>query len=176
MKNVCLSSIPFFSLGIAMENYFSRSGEGYRSYLTMLPFGPIICAALTYLLIPQWRSCFRTLHWQTWQKLSEKKTFSHENSKQRVLVIFKTKQDKSLINRPLVPRAVLQTPLSLINSVSQWSFLEISPEPLHSQTLRARERKFWKMVHLACVTCNVWCVMYHVSHVMCHMSCVTCNV
>ena len=137
MNNVWLSSIPFFSLGIAMQNYFSRCGEGSRSYLTMLPFVPIICAALTYLLIPQWRSCFRTLHWQTWQKLSEKETFSCENSTQRAIIIFKTKRDKSLINTPIVAGAVLQKPLSLNNS-----FVEISPEPLHSHTVRARELNY----------------------------------
>ena len=40
------------------------------------------------------------------------------------------------------------------------------PQKHHdTQTVRARELKFWKTVH-----------PHHVSHVMCHMSCVTCHV
>ena len=51
-----------------------------------------------------------------------------------------------LINRPGVTGAVLQTHLliidSLINEVSESSFVKISSKNLHSQTLRARELKF----------------------------------
>ena len=54
---------------------------------------------------------------------------------------------------------------------------EISSKLLHSQTIIARDLKFWGNVHLlpqvmchmSCVTCSVKC---HLSHVMCHMSCV----
>ena len=66
-----------------------------------------------------------------------------------------------LVNRPGVAGAFLQTPLSLIHSfinwLSRWSFVGISSEHLHSQTLRARELKFWEKVHLP-------------SPVMCHLS------
>ena len=49
----------------------------------------------------------------------------------------------------------------LINWVSQWSFLEIFPEHLQSQTVRARKLTFWEKVHLPLPD------MCHMSHVMC---------
>ena len=52
---------------------------------------------------------------------------------------------------------------SLINSF----FVEISSKHLHSQTVRARELKFWPKVHLPPP------VSWHVSHIPYHMSHVT---
>ena len=44
-----------------------------------------------------------------------------------------------------------------------------------SQTVRARELKFWENVHhVWSVTCHVSRVTCHVSHVTCHLSPVTC--
>ena len=72
-----------------------------------------------------------------------------------------------IINRPVVARAVLQSPLLLIHSYSRWSFHSESSRHCLSQTIRAVELKFWENVHPPpCVTC-------HVSHVTCHVSCVT---
>ena len=57
-----------------------------------------------------------------------------------------------------------------------WSFFSESSKPLHSQTVQARDVKFWENVHLpTCVMCLVSCVVCHVSHITCHMSKVTCN-
>ena len=56
------------------------------------------------------------------------------------------------------------------------TFVGISSEHLHSQTVRARELKFWKKVYLPpSVMCHMSCVTCHVSHVMYHISCVTCH-
>ena len=54
----------------------------------------------------------------------------------------------------------------LIHSLSHSSFVEISSEHLHSQTVRARELKFWEKVHLPPPE------LCHVKHATCHMSCV----
>ena len=79
----------------------------------------------------------------------------------------------SIIKRPGVAEAVLQTPLSFMKWLSHSSFVKISSEHLHSQTRRARELKFWKKVHLpptpSGVICHMSHVMCQVSHVMCHM-------
>ena len=76
-----------------------------------------------------------------------------------------------MINRPGVARAVLQTPLSINNSLiislRHSSIGEISSEYLHSKTLRAREQNFSEKVHLPP------CVMYHMSHGKYHISYVT---
>ena len=88
-----------------------------------------------------------------------------------------------LINRPGEAGAVLQTPLlliemisSLINWVTESSFVKISSKHLHSQTFRDMDLTFWESVHLTQrVTCHMSCVMCHVSCVMCHVSCVMCH-
>ena len=79
--------------------------------------------------------------------------------------------------RPGVAGALLQNLChSFIHSVSHSSFVEISSEHLHSQTVRARELKLREKVYLPPpVMCHMSCVTSHVSHVMCHMSCVTCH-
>ena len=73
---------------------------------------------------------------------------------------------------------------SLINDwVNKWSFSSQSSRHPKSQTIRARELKFWENVHPPpCVTCymsHVTCHMSHVrcqvSHVRCHMSGVACH-
>ena len=67
-----------------------------------------------------------------------------------------------LFNRPGVARAVFQTPLSLINLLSQWSFVKIYSKYSHSQSVKARVLHFGEKVHLPpLVTCNM-------SHVTCH--------
>ena len=83
-----------------------------------------------------------------------------------------------IIKRPGVARAVLQTPLSLIDSVSQSSFSSQSSRYQKSQTIKARELKFERifiphnMSHAMCHMSHVTC---HVSHVKCQMLCVTCH-
>ena len=72
-------------------------------------------------------------------------------------------RDFWIINRPSVAGPVLQTPLSLINWLTHSTFMEISPEHLHSQTVRDRELKFWDKVHLPLPA------MCHLSHVICHL-------
>ena len=76
-----------------------------------------------------------------------------------------------LFNRPGVARAVLQTPLWLFQWVAESSISSQSSKHWLSQTISARELRFWKKVnphHLSYVTC-------HMSHVTCHMSYVTCT-
>ena len=52
-----------------------------------------------------------------------------------------------------------------------------SSKYFHSQTVSAREMKFWQKVHLPQpIRCHVSCVMCHVSWVMGHVSCVMCPV
>ena len=75
-----------------------------------------------------------------------------------------------LIKRPGIAGAVLQTPVSfihsLINYLSQSSFVKISSSNLQSQTLKARELKAQKKVHLpTLVTCHMSCVSCHMSQV-----------
>ena len=54
---------------------------------------------------------------------------------------------------------------------------QVSHVNCNSETVRAREPKFWEKVHLLPpVICLVSCVSSHASHVMCHVSCITCNV
>ena len=72
-----------------------------------------------------------------------------------------------IINRPGVAGAVLQTASSLTDTVSHSSFVKISSEHLHSQTIKARKLKFWEKVHLPPP------VMFHESYVTCHVSPVT---
>ena len=82
----------------------------------------------------------------------------------------------SIFNRPGVAGVVLQTSLSFIQSVSPWAFSSQSSRYHKSQTIRARELKFWENVrpqqHVTyiCVTCHMLHVIFHVSHVTCHMS------
>ena len=57
-------------------------------------------------------------------------------------------------NRPGVAGAVLQSPLSFINSLSE-IFKECS-----SHTI----------CHVSCVMCHMSRVMFHLSHVTCHLS------
>ena len=85
---------------------------------------------------------FMTIHNDSW-----KFTTIHKNSSH-----FMTTYEDSwwcmIINRPGVAGAVLQTPLSLINSLTDSWFVEISSVHLHYQTITAREMKFWEKVHL----------------------------
>ena len=67
------------------------------------------------------------------------------------------KYSSTLLNRPSVARAVLQTPLWLIDSLSKSFFLIISSKPLPFQT----------SLHIAHGTS-------YMSQVTCHMSCLTC--
>ena len=79
-----------------------------------------------------------------------------------------------VINRFDEARAVLQTPLLLIDKVSQSSFSSKSLKCLHFKTVRDRELKVGEDVHLLPhVMCNMPRVMCNVSHVMCHRSHVT---
>ena len=56
------------------------------------------------------------------------------------------------------------------------SFVEISSEHLHYQTVKARELQFWEKVHLPQpVLCHMSRVTCHVSPVTCHVSHVTCH-
>ena len=65
--------------------------------------------------------------------------------------------------------AVLQTPLLLIIQLSNSSFVKISSKPCLSQTISARELKFWENVEPSpCVTCHMSPVMGHKSPVTCH--------
>ena len=69
-------------------------------------------------------------------------------------------------NRPCVARAVLQSPLSVIDSLIKWSFSSESSRHFTSQTVNAREMKFWENVHSPpSVTC-------HMSGVSCQVPCV----
>ena len=65
------------------------------------------------------------------------------------LKVWNGKLDKKygMFNTPHVAGAVLQTLSSLIDSLSDWSFVKISSKHLHSQTLRARDLKFWHNVY-----------------------------
>ena len=84
-----------------------------------------------------------------------------------------------IINRPGVARAVLQLPSSLINSLIHsliHPLVPICSIPCYSQTIRARELKFWENVHpTLCVMCHVSCVKCQVSSVTCHISGVACH-
>ena len=61
--------------------------------------------------------------------------------------------------------------------MSQSAFSSQSSRYHKSQTIRARELKFWENVHPPQhVTCHVSRVTCHVSRVTCHMSRVTCHV
>ena len=79
-------------------------------------------------------------------------------------------------NKHCEASAVLQTPSSLIQSVSPWAFSSQSSWYHKSQTTKARELKFWEIVHPPQhVTCHVSCVTCQVSHVTCHLSHVPCQ-
>ena len=71
-----------------------------------------------------------------------------------------------LINRPGVAGAVLQTTLSLIDSISQSFFSSQSSKYNFSQTVKARTLTFIENFH------HPLCVKCHMSGVTCHMSCV----
>ena len=73
-----------------------------------------------------------------------------------------------LFNKPGVAGAVLQTPLSLINSFIESSFSSKSLEYHKLQTIRARELQFERVLTPQHFTC-------HMSHVTCPMLCVTCH-
>ena len=76
-----------------------------------------------------------------------------------------------LFKRPGVAGTVLQTPLSLIYSLSESSFVKISSKHLHSLTVKPKKLKFLKEVHLLpTVMCQISCVKCHMSHVTCHVS------
>ena len=53
-----------------------------------------------------------------------------------------------MINIIAVAGAALLTPFSLVNYLSERSFVKISSIHLHSQTVRARELIFLEKVHL----------------------------
>ena len=62
-------------------------------------------------------------------------------------------------------------------SVSQSSFSSQSSKHHNSQTLRARDLKFWHNDHHPlCVLCHMSCVTCHMLHVTCHMLRVACHV
>ena len=76
-----------------------------------------------------------------------------------------------------VAGAVQQTPLLLIHLVSGSSFVDISLEHLHSQTVRARELKFGEKVYLPSpVTLHVSNVTRHMSYLTWHILFVTWHV
>ena len=78
-----------------------------------------------------------------------------------------------LFNHPIVPRAVLQTPWSLSQSVIL--FLKIFKNH-NSQTVRARELKLWENVQITpCVISHMSPSMLHLSPVTSHQSPVTCK-
>ena len=78
-----------------------------------------------------------------------------------------------VFKRPGVAGAVLQTPLSLTDKLNNWlsqrSFSSRYSQYHKSQTVRARQLKFWENV------LTTPCVMCHMSRVMCHVSRVTCH-
>ena len=79
---------------------------------------------------------------------------------------------------PGVDGAVLQTALSLINSLTHSSFSSKCSKHLHSQTIKAREVKFLENVkspshvksHASHVTCLISCVICQMSGALCTMS------
>ena len=92
----------------------------------------------------------------------------------------------SIIIRPGVAGAVLQTPPSLVNWVILFGNI------FHTLSFLNRKRYIsdiliegssLTMCHMSCVTCHVShvlchmsCITCHVSHVMCHIPCVTCYI
>ena len=77
-----------------------------------------------------------------------------------------------MFDRPGVAGAVLQTPLLLIQSVSELSFSSKSSLYYKSQTVWARAQNFWENVHphnMSHVTCQMPCIT-------CQMSCVNCHI
>ena len=82
-----------------------------------------------------------------------------------------------VINRPGVAGAVLQTLLSMIDSLIQSTFSSKPSKHQYTQSVRARELKFWKKsVHSPPhVTCHVSCVRCQVSGVRCLVSNVRCQ-
>ena len=81
-----------------------------------------------------------------------------------------------IINRPGVAGALLRTPSWTIKSVCQWAFSSKSSKYHKSQTVRARNLKFWGNVHPPqYVTWHMSRFMCHMSHVTCCMSCVICH-
>ena len=73
---------------------------------------------------------------------------------------------------------------SLIHSLSDWSVSSKPSKHYYTQTVKARELKFWEndhpppsvTCHVSSVRCQVLCVRCHMSHVRCHMSGVMCQV
>ena len=84
----------------------------------------------------------------------------------------------NLINRPCVARAVLQTPLLVINWVSHplWKYLQQTfipkPEKLGSWTFERR----LTFPHLSCVRCHMSCVRCHMLYVTFQMSHIKCPI
>ena len=86
------------------------------------------------------------------------------------IALFFFSSSVSIINRPGVAGAVLQTTLSLIN----WVIL--CGNIFHTLPLPNRKSLSCVTCHVSHVVCHISCVTCHVSHVMCHISCVTCHV
>ena len=83
----------------------------------------------------------------------------------------------SVFNKPGIAGAVLQTPPSLGYSLSHRSFFSKPSKHHYTQTLWARELKFWENVHpRPRVTCQLSGVTCHVSSVRCQVSGYRCYV
>ena len=86
-----------------------------------------------------------------------------------------------LFNRAGVARAVLQSPLSFINSLINWvtaPLVQISSKPCNPKPEQLGSWKFKRMFisqYVSCVMCHVSRVTCPMSHVTCHLSPVTCN-
>ena len=99
-----------------------------------------------------------------------KKFYSFERKiKSNLVLNFDLTPGSFRVNRPGVAGALLQTPPSLINSVTHWCYSFRSSEHHKSQTAIARELTFWENVHTRP------CVMRHVAHITCEMSPVMCH-
>ena len=77
--------------------------------------------------------------------------------------------------RPCVAGAVLQIPSSLIESFIQSFFSYKLSKHYYTQTVIARERKFWEDVHPPTI-CHMSCVRWQVSGYRCQVSHVACHV
>ena len=75
----------------------------------------------------------------------------------------------SIINRPGIAGAVLQTALSLIHSVTHPLIQNIE------DTFKRKPKKLGTWDFDTPPVCHVTLVICHVSHVTCHMSCVMCH-
>ena len=95
------------------------------------------------------------------QNMSKKSFWS---LKYLILLTFKVKkQNKN--------RSCFSWTFHMESPFSEWSFSSKSSKDLHSQTVRARDLKFWEQVHCPpLVTCQMPYVMCHMSRVTCHKS------